>query len=97
MPASDNLRRELESIEARIEDLQESLYRVDADLRAIRGRIGWLRALRVRALKVGIRRQIQELKPRRAAARACYAEAKGYEEWLRLGGRKRRPETLVRC
>ena len=97
MAASENLRRELESIEARIEELREDLHRLDADFRMVRGRAGWLWALRVRAMRVGLGRQVRELELRRGAARTCLVETEGYEEWLRFSALRERPETLVGC
>lgn len=87
MTASENIRHELEETEARIEDLREMLYRVDADFRVVRAHVGWLRALRVRALKAGIGRQIRDLELRREAARRCLWESRRYEEWLQRSGR----------
>lgn len=94
MAASENLRRELGSIEARIEELREILFRMDADFRAVQGRVGWLRTLQIRALKVNLERQIRELKQRREATRRCLAEARRFEEWLRFSGWKEGTEHV---
>lgn len=88
--ASENIRRELKDIEARIEDLREVLYELDAGFCRLRGDVGWLGSLRVCALRTGLRRQIRELVLRREVARNCLAEACRYEGWLlaREEGRK---------
>lgn len=80
MSASENLKRELENIECRIEGLQEMLCRVD-DLRAVGIRPGWLRLLGVRALRIDLRRRIRDLEQRRMVVRNCHAEARKFEAW----------------
>lgn len=94
MTASENLRRELESIEGGIESLQETLCRVE-DLRSYGARPGWLRALGVRILKADLRRRIRDLEQRRGVARNCFAEARKYESWLRRAENAGRWEDAV--
>lgn len=95
MAATENLRRELEGIEGRIEGLREALYRAEEDLRGAGVRPGWLQALGVRSLKVDLRRRIRDLEQRRRVVRNCYTEAAKYEGWLRPAGQEERREGAV--
>lgn len=94
--ASENLRRELESIEGRIEDLQEVLYDTEETFRRVRRPPGWIRALGFRMLQVDLKRRILGLEQRRDMVRTCYAEARRYEDWLKLAGQGERRELSVR-
>lgn len=95
MAASENLKRELESIEGRIEDLQDTLCGVEG-LRAAGIRPGWLQVLGVRMLRTDLRRRIRDLEQRRRVVLNCYTEARRYEGWLRSAEREERREGAVR-
>jgi hypothetical protein len=94
MAASENLKRELEGIEGRIEGLQDTLWRVE-DLRAAGIRPGWLQVLGIRMLKTDLRRRIRELEQRRRVVLNCYTEARKYEGWLGRAERDERREGAV--
>lgn len=96
MRAPENLGRELESIEGRIEDLQEALCYSEDDFRRVRGLSGWIRALGFRMLQVDLKRRIRGLKQRRDVVRTCHAEARRYEEWLGLAEQGERREASVK-
>lgn len=94
MVASERLRRELDDIERRIEDLQEVRYQVEADFNAVREGAGWTRTVSVFLLRRDLTRRIQALKLQRDVARNCYAETRKYEERLRLAERDK-PRRVV--
>lgn len=79
MVTVEKLRRELQDIDGRIEDLQETRYQVSADLGMVCGRVGLLRRLSVLWLQRDLTRQIQHLKLRRRMAHNCYVEAERRE------------------
>lgn len=95
MTASENLRRELESIEDGIEELRELLYDAEEDVRRVRRLSGWIRTPGFRMLRVDLKRRIRGLEQRRDVVRTCYAEARRYEEWLELDGQAGRREVSV--
>ncbi len=95
MLASEKLARQLESLDAEIEELLNALFETEDGLRNTGLRLRWFRALRVRLLVRGLRNRLRDLRRQRVLVDTCYAETRAYEGWLDLTEKNKQRETAT--
>lgn len=95
MLASEKLARQLESLDAEIEELLNALFETEDGLRNTGLRLRWFRALRVRLRVKGLRNRLRDLRGRRVLVDTCYAQTRAYEGWLNLTEKNSQRETAT--
>ena len=95
MLASEKLARQLESLDAEIEEILNALFKGEDGLRNAGTRLRWFRALRVRLLVRGLRNRLRDLRGRRVLVDTCYSETRAYEGWLDLTKKNNQRETAT--